>query len=152
MNEKPFDDYDDMALPEGMTCERCFHFKRCTMLFQCKPSNTSCDWAPSRFVPEQSVSKNKAYGECGNVGKTCRNCSAEHCTTRVYEQHPAGKPLEPLPQDVAKLYGIAVRYKGQTLDPAHVEIFGYSPLKRCLQCPAMIKVLKEGGCLDQSSQ
>jgi hypothetical protein len=29
-------------------------------------------------------------GTCGNCGKTCRACSAEHCTNRAYCQNPAG--------------------------------------------------------------
>jgi len=42
---------DDMKLPEGKTCADCAHFKRCRWLIACKPTNTSCDWAPSRYKP-----------------------------------------------------------------------------------------------------
>lgn len=43
-------------------------------------------YRPVPVVKEQGEAglKNKAYGECKNVGKTCRACHAEHCTTRVY--------------------------------------------------------------------
>lgn len=41
---------DDMDLPEGKTCGDCAHLPRCQMLFQCKPTNTRCDWSPARFV------------------------------------------------------------------------------------------------------
>jgi len=40
----------DMSLPNGETCGGCAHFKGCKALFSCKPSNTSCDWYPVRFI------------------------------------------------------------------------------------------------------
>jgi len=40
----------DMQLPAGRTCSDCAHFARCAGLFQCKPTNTTCDWSPSRFM------------------------------------------------------------------------------------------------------
>jgi len=39
-----------MKLPTGKTCGDCAHLPRCQMLFQCKPSNTTCDWSPHRFA------------------------------------------------------------------------------------------------------
>lgn len=42
-------DRDDMKLPEGKTCADCHWFKRCDWLISCKPTNTECDWSPSRF-------------------------------------------------------------------------------------------------------
>lgn len=41
---------DSMKLPDGKACSDCHWFKRCVALFGCKPTNTSCDWAPSRFL------------------------------------------------------------------------------------------------------
>ena len=41
---------DDMKLPAGKTCEDCRWYSRCEWLISCEPSNTTCDWAPSRFV------------------------------------------------------------------------------------------------------
>jgi hypothetical protein len=38
-----------MTLPDGKTCGDCDHHKRCEMLFQCKPTNTVCDFFPRRF-------------------------------------------------------------------------------------------------------
>lgn len=41
----------NMQLPEGKTCADCHHFLRfCKSFFGCKPTNTECDWSPSRFV------------------------------------------------------------------------------------------------------
>jgi hypothetical protein len=40
---------DDMKLPEGETCNDCYHFTRCIALFGAKETNTTCDWSPSRF-------------------------------------------------------------------------------------------------------
>lgn len=41
---------DDMRLPVGKTCADCRHFKHCAWLIGCEPTNTNCDWSPSRFV------------------------------------------------------------------------------------------------------
>lgn len=42
---------DDMALPEGCTCEDCRTFDWCKQLGVIqKPNQTHCDWAPSRFA------------------------------------------------------------------------------------------------------
>jgi hypothetical protein len=43
---------EDMELPEGKMCADCAHFKRCEWLISCKPTNTECDWSPSRFQPK----------------------------------------------------------------------------------------------------
>lgn len=42
-------DVPTMNLPEGKTCSDCAHLYRCTVLFNCDPTNTHCDWDPSRF-------------------------------------------------------------------------------------------------------
>lgn len=48
-------DLDDAAaiesakLPDGKTCADCFHLHRCTWLISVDPTNTDCDWTPSRF-------------------------------------------------------------------------------------------------------
>jgi len=60
---------------------------------------------------ERKSPKNKAWGECKNVGKTCRGCSAEHCTTRVYAQHPAGKPPVVTPVDGNMVEGLETALK-----------------------------------------
>jgi len=39
----------DMLLPPGESCGNCFHFYRCRRLFGCAPTNTLCDFAPSKF-------------------------------------------------------------------------------------------------------
>lgn len=44
---------EDMKLPDGKTCEDCWSFRRCKMLFSCPPTNTECDWSPSRFYPKR---------------------------------------------------------------------------------------------------
>ena len=51
-------------------------------------------YRPVPVVKEQGEAglRNKAYGECKNVGKTCRACYAEYCTTRVYEVPPLPTP------------------------------------------------------------
>ena len=41
---------DDMKLPDGETCGNCYWFRRCKGLFGCAETNTTCDWAPSRFL------------------------------------------------------------------------------------------------------
>jgi hypothetical protein len=41
---------DDMQLPAGRTCGDCASFNTCKVLFGRAPSNTRCDWAPSRFM------------------------------------------------------------------------------------------------------
>ena len=40
---------DEMKLPEGKTCEDCFHLYKCTQLFNVTITNTVCDFYPSRF-------------------------------------------------------------------------------------------------------
>lgn len=44
---------DQAKLPPGKTCHDCVHFKpKCSWLIQAKPSNTVCDWSPSRLIPK----------------------------------------------------------------------------------------------------
>jgi hypothetical protein len=43
-------DYDaEMALPPGKTCGDCVHCRRCCAIFGHVPSDTRCDWWPSRY-------------------------------------------------------------------------------------------------------
>ena len=42
---------DEMKLPTGKTCGDCFWIASCKALFGCPETNTTCDWAPSRFIP-----------------------------------------------------------------------------------------------------
>ena len=43
-------DYDaEMRLPEGVTCDLCFHAKRCFGIGYSQPGRTSCDFWPSRY-------------------------------------------------------------------------------------------------------
>jgi len=46
---------DDMKLPPGKTCGDCAHLRRCKALFGCKPTNTECDFSPSRFVARSEM-------------------------------------------------------------------------------------------------
>lgn len=39
----------EMRLPAGKTCGDCVHCYRCCTIFGHVPSDTSCDWHPSRF-------------------------------------------------------------------------------------------------------
>lgn len=58
-------DADFPIHPAGLTCSDCFAFGFCRKLFACKPTNTTCDWSPSRFQVhparlEQLVTAEKA--------------------------------------------------------------------------------------------
>lgn len=39
-----------MDLPAGKTCHNCHFISYCAALFECKPTNTRCDWFPIRFI------------------------------------------------------------------------------------------------------
>src|SRR5262245_39038649 len=56
-------DEDGMSLPEGKTCADCFHFERCTALFNPNQAPEVCDFAPSQF---------EQRGARINLGKPCR--------------------------------------------------------------------------------
>lgn len=49
-----FDVLTDTLLPEGKKCGDCLWFERCRWLISCRPTNTYCDWSPSRFRPRAS--------------------------------------------------------------------------------------------------
>lgn len=49
---------NNMKLPEGKTAETCIHFYRCSKMFGCQAKNTSCDFAPSRYVEKTPTSDN----------------------------------------------------------------------------------------------
>ena len=42
-------DPEKMKLPVGSTCGQCAHIRRCKAMFGHVETDTSCDWAPSRF-------------------------------------------------------------------------------------------------------
>lgn len=42
-------DPEKMTLPAGTTCGDCAHIRRCKLMFGHVETDTSCDWAPSRF-------------------------------------------------------------------------------------------------------
>ena len=42
----------EMALPPGKTCGDCVHTRRCVAIFGMSPTDTSCDFHPSRFNPK----------------------------------------------------------------------------------------------------
>jgi hypothetical protein len=46
---------NDTALPQGKTCAQCVHVVRCVVLFGAKHTNTTCDFAPSRFQERGST-------------------------------------------------------------------------------------------------
>lgn len=61
---------DDMRLPEGMTCGDCAAWVRCkTLICTVEPTNTRCDWNPSRF---RSMGRNEATSGPGPRGRTGR--------------------------------------------------------------------------------
>lgn len=39
----------EMQLPGGKTCGDCVHCERCCAIFGHAPTDTSCDWWPSRY-------------------------------------------------------------------------------------------------------
>jgi len=51
----------DMLLPDGITCDGCAHFGRCTALFRCGSKNTKCDFYPSRY---RALPKVEEYKQC----------------------------------------------------------------------------------------
>jgi hypothetical protein len=49
---EPEIDYDAaMRLPAGKTCGDCAHCRKCCAMFGHVPTDTSCDFYPSRFRP-----------------------------------------------------------------------------------------------------
>lgn len=48
---------ESMKLPAGQTCGDCRNFRYCRSLFSCEPTNVSCDWSPSRFLPQLLAEK-----------------------------------------------------------------------------------------------
>lgn len=42
-------DPEKMRLPAGTTCGDCGHIRRCKLMFGHTETDTTCDWAPSRF-------------------------------------------------------------------------------------------------------
>lgn len=44
---------ESMELPKGKTCSDCIYYSWCIKLFGCDPNNTTCDWAPSRFIQKR---------------------------------------------------------------------------------------------------
>lgn len=42
----------NMLLPDGITCGDCGHSLRCSMMFDGKDTNTSCQFTPNRFQPK----------------------------------------------------------------------------------------------------
>lgn len=46
---------DEMKLPVGYTCGDCAHFSRCEWLVSAKPSWTTCDFHPRRFMYKPST-------------------------------------------------------------------------------------------------
>ena len=53
-------DGDDMALPDGKTCNNCVHKSRCFALYGISYSNTRCDFSPSRFKERQQGREGKS--------------------------------------------------------------------------------------------
>ncbi|WP_199232091.1 MULTISPECIES: hypothetical protein [unclassified Azospirillum] len=45
------------SLPDGVTCGDCRHIRRCEAMFGHVPTDTYCDWAPSRFRPRSEAAK-----------------------------------------------------------------------------------------------
>jgi hypothetical protein len=41
---------DGEAIPDGKTCNDCRHYERCRWLLSREPTETKCDWTPSRFA------------------------------------------------------------------------------------------------------
>lgn len=47
----------DMKLPEGKTCDKCFHWERCSKIFirEDAGDNIYCDFSPSRFKEKEQA-------------------------------------------------------------------------------------------------
>ncbi len=41
---------DCMRLPLGVTCGDCLHVAKCVAMFGKKPTDTTCDWFPRKFI------------------------------------------------------------------------------------------------------
>ena len=48
-----------MQLPEGVTCDDCVSFKRCSAMFGAFPGRDYCDFFPRRFFPKRLPSRLK---------------------------------------------------------------------------------------------
>lgn len=59
-------------LPPGKTCADCRYFKRCEALFECNPTNTACDWDPSRFSSPYTSKEAIELINCGPAGSPMR--------------------------------------------------------------------------------
>jgi len=46
---------DDMKLPEGKVAGSCKHFSKCSRMYGCKASDTTCDFSPSRYASKSDV-------------------------------------------------------------------------------------------------
>ncbi len=45
----------NMLLMDGKTCSDCIRCEKCCTLFGSKPTNTSCEWYPSRVIYKKDV-------------------------------------------------------------------------------------------------
>ena len=59
----------EMLLPPGRTCADCANEPRCSSLFEVVPTNTWCDFAPSRFRQRlYTVDGERHVDELGEAG------------------------------------------------------------------------------------
>jgi hypothetical protein len=73
-------DKSTMQLPTGKTCADCGHFKRCAWLISCAPTNTRCDWAPSRF--REAAKSEPSLAECINAPREAARIAIAESATR----------------------------------------------------------------------
>jgi hypothetical protein len=84
---------DASALPRGQACQDCRHWRRCKALIQgLAGTETSCDWAPSRFAPKPEAQPTppepprQAHVPSSTLppGKLCRDCASfASCRTQI---------------------------------------------------------------------
>jgi hypothetical protein len=65
-SEDPMNE-DDMKIPEGKTCESCFHLSKCEKLYGVISGSVSCGWSPSHYTEKVQVNAN--YGLVELMGR-----------------------------------------------------------------------------------
>ncbi len=61
-------------LPDGKVCNDCTHITRCQFLIGCSPTETRCDFDPSRFVLAERKTFTKPADPSLEEDDTCPDC------------------------------------------------------------------------------